>query len=148
MKSSIRAKLENLSERYDEVSALLSDPGVIGNQDKFRGFSKEYAELEPVVKAFQQYVAVLNDIEDAKLLLKDGDADMREMAQEEVQEKGVLLEPLELELEKLLLPKDPNDDKNVFLEVRAGTGGDEAAIFCWRFISYVFALRRNARLAR
>ncbi|MFT5082207.1 MAG: peptide chain release factor 1 [Lentisphaeria bacterium] len=129
MKSSIRAKLENLSERYDEVSALLSDPGVIGNQDKFRGFSKEYAELEPVVKAFQQYVAVLNDIEDAKLLLKDGDADMREMAQEEVQEKGVLLEPLELELEKLLLPKDPNDDKNVFLEVRAGTGGDEAAIF-------------------
>ncbi len=129
MKASIIEKLEGLVERYDEVSALLGDPGVIGDQDKFRDYSKEYSELEPVVKSFQSYRTVLDNIEEAKQLLKDGDQDMREMAQEELKESESLIEPLELDLQKLLLPKDPNDHKNVFLEVRAGTGGDEAAIF-------------------
>ena len=129
MKASILEKLENLSERYDEVAALLSDPDVIGNQDKFREYSKEYAELEPVVKSYTSYMSVLDDIEEAKMLLQDGDADMKEMAQEELKESEARIDPLELELQKLLLPKDPNDHKNVFLEVRAGTGGDEAAIF-------------------
>lgn len=129
MKASILEKLDNLQDRYGEVSALLSDAGIISDQNKFRELSKEYAELEPVVKCFKEYCQVLEDIEEAKGLLKDGDADMREMAQEELKESEERLEPLEEELQKLLLPKDPNDEKNVFLEIRAGTGGDEAAIF-------------------
>lgn len=129
MKESIVEKLSQLVERYEEVGALLSDPSVISDQNKFRDFSKEYAELEPVVKSFERYSGVMNDIEEAKSLLKDGDADMREMAQEEIKANEALVEPMELELQKLLLPKDPNDSKNVFLEIRAGTGGDEAAIF-------------------
>ncbi|WNO09565.1 peptide chain release factor 1 [Teredinibacter sp. KSP-S5-2] len=129
MKASIIEKLESLSERYQEVAALLGDPGIISDQNKFRDLSKEYAELEPVVKCFEQYTKVREEIEEAKELLKDGDADMREMAKESLSENEELVEPLTVELQKLLLPKDPNDNNNVFLEVRAGTGGDEAAIF-------------------
>ncbi|MDX2349191.1 MAG: peptide chain release factor 1 [Porticoccus sp.] len=129
MKASILEKLQILSDRQEEVGALLSDPDVIGDQNRFRDLSKEYAELEPVVKTYVDYTQVQEAISDAKLLLKDADPDMREMAQEEMKEGGVQLEVLETELQKLLLPKDPNDEKNVFLEIRAGTGGDEAAIF-------------------
>ena len=129
MKESILQKLETLGERYTEVGHLLSDGEVIADQNRFRDLSKEYAELEPVVKCYEQYCGVLGDIDEAKNLLKDGDSDMREMAQEELAESEEKLAPLELELQKLLLPKDPNDEKNVFLEIRAGTGGDEAAIF-------------------
>ncbi len=129
MKASILEKLEKLRDRYDEVAALLSDAETIANQNKFRDLSKEYAELEPVVKCFADYRQVMDNIEEAKSLLKDGDEDMREMAQEELQEGEAQRDPLEVELQRLLLPKDPNDDKNVFLEIRAGTGGDEAAIF-------------------
>lgn len=129
MKQSILDKLTLLSERYQEVAHLLGDAEVISNQNKFRELSKEYAELEPVVKAFESYEAIIANIEEAKLLASDPDPDMREMAQEELKSAEAQVEPLELELQKLLLPKDPNDGKNVFLEIRAGTGGDEAAIF-------------------
>lgn len=129
MKASIKAKLESISERYEELAALLSDPGVIGDQNKFRDYSKEYAELEPVVECFRLYQQVLDDIEEAQSLMKDGDADMREMAEEELSAATDRKDALEPELQKLLLPKDPNDGNNVFLEIRAGTGGDEAAIF-------------------
>ena len=129
MKSSILAKLDHLAERYEEVGALLSDPEIISDQNKYRELSKEYAELEPVVKCYQSYQEVVNNIEEAKLLLKDSDPDMREMAQEEFKAGEAQQEVLESDLQKLLLPKDPNDEKNVFLEIRAGTGGDEAAIF-------------------
>ncbi len=129
MKQSILDKLDHLQDRYEEVGALLSDGEVIADQNRFRELSKEYAEIEPVVKCYGSYTTILDDIEEAKMLLKDGDADMREMAQEELKDAESQLEPMELELQKLLLPKDPNDDKNVFLEIRAGTGGDEAAIF-------------------
>ncbi|MCE2027172.1 peptide chain release factor 1 [Sessilibacter corallicola] len=129
MKDSILEKLERLQDRYDEVAALLGDADIISDQDKFRELSKEYAELEPVVKTFSSYKTVLDDITTAKEMMNDGDSDMREMAQEELKEAEEQKEPLELELQKLLLPKDPNDEKNVFLEIRAGTGGDEAAIF-------------------
>ena len=129
MKASILAKLERLSERYEEVGALLSDAEIISNQNKFRDLSKEYAELEPVVKSFLQYQQVLENLEEAKLLLKDSDPDMRAMAQDEMADGEEQRDELELELQKLLLPKDPRDNKNVFLEIRAGTGGDEAAIF-------------------
>lgn len=129
MKESILAKLDLLADRYEEVGALLSDAEVITDQDKFRGLSKEYAELEPVVQTYQLFQQTANDIDDAKMLLKDSDPDMRAMAGEEVSSGELALVNLETDLQRLLLPKDPNDDKNVFLEIRAGTGGDEAAIF-------------------
>ena len=129
MKASILAKLDTLNERYEEVGALLSDSDTIANQDKFRSLSKEYAELEPVVKAYENYRSVVDNLEESRLLMKDSDADIRAMAEEEVESAEAELEGLQLALQKLLLPKDPNDEKNVFLEIRAGTGGDEAAIF-------------------
>ena len=129
MKASILSKLDHLAERYEEVGALLSDPDIISDQNKFRELSKEYAELEPLVKCYQDYQKVLESISDAKQLMKDPDPDMRAMAQEELKDGEAQQSELEVDLQTLLLPKDPNDDKNVFLEIRAGTGGDEAAIF-------------------
>ena len=129
MKASILSKLDHLSERYEEVGALLSDGDIISDQNRFRELSKEYSELEPVVKSYRNYLGVLGNIGEAKLLLKDDDAEMREMGQEELRSGESQRDELELELQKLLLPKDPKDSKNVFLEIRAGTGGDEAAIF-------------------
>lgn len=129
MKSSIQSRLELLVERFEEVSALLSDPSTIALQDKFRELSQEFAEIEPVVQCFQAWQKSLDDISEAKELAKDGDADMREMAAEELGLAEQKTEELDEELQRLMLPKDPNDGKNVFLEIRAGTGGDEAAIF-------------------
>jgi peptide chain release factor 1 len=129
MKASILEKLQNITDRHEEVGALLSDPDVIGDQNRFRDLSKEYAELEPVVKTYADYSQVQENISEAKSLLKDADADMRDMAQEELKAGEEELAGIEVDLQKLLLPKDPNDEKNVFLEIRAGTGGDEAAIF-------------------
>lgn len=129
MKTSILQKLEALQERYAEVGALLSDAGVISNQNQFRELSREYAELEPVVQCFSRYQKLMASIEEARALLSENDADMRAMAQEELESGQLQVEPLELELQTLLLPRDERDDRNVFLEVRAGTGGDEAAIF-------------------
>lgn len=129
MKASILEKLDRLKERYEEVSAMLSEADTINNQNKFRDLSKEYAELEPVVQGYQNYLNLLANIEEAKHLLVDGDADMKEMAEEELKDCEARLGPMQLELQKLLLPKDPNDEKNCYLEIRAGTGGDEAAIF-------------------
>jgi len=129
MKASILEKLQNITERHEEVGALLSDPDVIGDQNRFRDLSKEYAELEPVVKTYADYSQVQENISEAKSLLKDADAEMRDMAQEELKAGEEELSDIEMDLQKLLLPKDPNDEKNVFLEIRAGTGGDEAAIF-------------------
>ncbi len=129
MKDSLLQKLDTLHERFAEVGALLSDPEVMGDQNRQRELGREYAELEPVVKAYERYQAIISNIDEAKSLMEDGDADMREMAEEEIKNGELELEPLNVELQKLLLPKDPNDEKNVFLEIRAGTGGDEAAIF-------------------
>lgn len=129
MKASIVNKLESLSERYEELSALLSDPDIISNQDKFRAFSKEYSELEPVAQCFNKYRMVLEDIEEARLLCDEDDPDMRAMGQDELKSAQAKRETLEDELQVLMLPKDPDDDNNAFLEIRAGTGGDEAAIF-------------------
>ncbi|MCW8125603.1 peptide chain release factor 1 [Microbulbifer halophilus] len=129
MKDSLLNKLENLVERHEEVSALLGDPDVIGDQGQFRDLSREFSELEEVVKCYGRYRQLQEDMTAAREMLDESDADMREMAQEELREAEEQLEPLERELQALLLPKDPNDRKNVFLEIRAGTGGDEAAIF-------------------
>lgn len=129
MKASLINKLDLLQDRFEELTALLGDAEVISNQPQFRAYSKEYAEIEPVYQAFRAFRKVLSDLEGAQALLKDSDPDMREMAEEEVAEAKEQLIELEDTLQRMLLPKDPNDGRNVFLEVRAGTGGDEAAIF-------------------
>ncbi len=129
MKDSLLAKLDSISERYEELGALLSDPEVIAEQKKFRAFSQEYAEIEPVVKCFSEYSATKEQMSEAESLLKDEDPEMRAMATEDFLESKKDVEILEVELQRLLLPRDANDKNNVFLEVRAGTGGDEAAIF-------------------
>lgn len=127
MKTSIRAKLENLSERLQEINALLSDPDTIADQNKFRALSQEYAELNPVIGCFEKYEQALEDIETSQEIMSD--PDMKELAEEELKAAKETRDQMEVELQKLLLPKDPNDDKNIYLEIRAGTGGDEAAIF-------------------
>ncbi|HUE93186.1 peptide chain release factor 1 [Pseudomonas sp.] len=129
MKASLINKLDLLQDRFEELTALLGDAEVISNQPQFRAYSKEYAEIEPVYQAFSAFRKVQADLEGAQALLKDSDPDMREMAEEEVAEAKEQLIVLEASLQRMLLPKDPNDGRNVFLEVRAGTGGDEAAIF-------------------
>lgn len=129
MKASILTKLEMLVERYEEVQHLLGDPGVIGDQDKFRALSKEYSQLEEVTKCFTAYKQAQEDLVAAEEMAKEDDAEMREMAQEEIKAAKEAIEDLAAELQILLLPKDPNDDRNCFLEIRAGAGGDEAGIF-------------------
>ena len=129
MKASLVNRLARLQERYEELTALLGDAQVITDQNKYRTYSKEYAEVEPVVMTFQTWRKTSSDLEEAQGMLKDPDLDVREMAVEEVAECRSALENIEPDLQRLMLPKDPNDSRNVFLEVRAGTGGDEAAIF-------------------
>ena len=129
MKPTVYAKLEGLDERHQEVEALISDPETIANQDLFRALNQEYSALGPVVEAFNSYKQAQGNFESAQEMLKDEDPDMREMAQEEFKEARGALAQIEDDLQILLLPKDPNDDRNAFLEIRAGAGGDEAAIF-------------------
>jgi peptide chain release factor 1 len=129
MKASLLNKLDILHDRYEELTALLGDAEVISDQNRFRAYSKEYAEVEPVIAAYRKFRKVQSDLEGAQALLKDSDPDMREMAEEEVAEAKERLVDLEERLQRMLLPKDPNDSRNVYLEIRAGTGGDEAAIF-------------------
>lgn len=129
MKESIQHKLEHLVERLDEVGHLLSDPEVINQQDKYRALTKEHAQLTPVVETFNRFLHNEADLNEAKDMIKSGDPDLKEMGQEELPGLEKTQETLETELQKMLLPKDPNDDANIFLEIRAGTGGDEAAIF-------------------
>lgn len=127
MKPSIVAKLEALQERHEEVQAHLGDASVIADQDRFRALSREYAQLEDVTNCFRQWQKVQEDLVAAEMMLVD--PEMREMAQEEIDEAKQQIETLEQQLQVLLLPKDPDDERNCYLEVRAGTGGDEAAIF-------------------
>ncbi|KNX80103.1 MULTISPECIES: peptide chain release factor 1 [Pseudomonas] len=129
MKASLLNKLDTLQDRFEELTALLGDAEVISDQTRFRAYSREYAEVEPVIACYQGWRKVQDDLEGAQALLKDADPDLREMAVEEVREAKEQLVGLESQLQRMLLPKDPNDGRNVFLEIRAGTGGDEAAIF-------------------
>ena len=129
MKDSILKKLQTLAERHEEVGHLLGEPEVISDQNKFRELSKEYSQLEEVVSCFSKYNQLIDELSNAEEMMKDSDAEMREMAEDDYHECKKHVEPIKVELQKLLLPKDPNDDKNIFLEIRAGTGGDEAALF-------------------
>ena len=127
MKPSIVAKLEALQERHEEVQALLGDAGVIADQDRFRALSREYAQLTDVSRCFLDWRQAQDDLDTAEMLLDD--PEMREMAQEEIKATRERLSELAQQLQILLLPKDPDDERNCFLEVRAGTGGDEAGLF-------------------
>lgn len=129
MKASIQTKLEALADRLEEINALLADPDTIKDQNRFRNLSQEYAQINPVVHCFSQYQNTLKQLDEAKAMLEDNDADMREMAAEEIKQANETIARLEHELQILMLPADPNDNKNIFLEIRAGTGGDEAALF-------------------
>jgi peptide chain release factor 1 len=129
MKDSIRRKLDRLDERHQEVSALLAEPGVIADTNQFRELSMEYARLDPVVARFREYLAKLDDRAHAREMADGADAELRELGQEELASLSASIEREEEELAKLLLPKDERDESNIYLEVRAGTGGDEAAIF-------------------
>ncbi|MCQ2524359.1 MAG: PCRF domain-containing protein, partial [Lachnospiraceae bacterium] len=123
-------KLENLLIRFEEIMGELSAPGVTDNQTRFRALMKEQSDLTPIVEAYKSYKKSKQDIEDSlEMLEAESDEDMREMLKEELNEAKDNVERLEKELKVLLLPKDPNDDKNVIVEIRAGAGGDEAALF-------------------
>ena len=126
---SMMSKLESLRDRFEEVAALLSDAEVMTDRERFTALSKEYAEIEPVVGCYRRAMELEANIADNEQLLKEEDPEMRELAQQDIADCRAQLEDLTSELQTLLLPKDPNDQSNVFLEIRAGTGGDEAAIF-------------------
>jgi peptide chain release factor 1 len=131
VKDSIRARLQQVAARFEEVGLLLSQPEVMAEQGRFRDLSREYATLEPVVKSWQAWQEAMETRDNAREIQAESgdDAELAELAREEVQEADRRVQVLEEELQVLLLPRDPDDDKNIFLEIRAGTGGDEAALF-------------------
>lgn len=122
-------KLAGVEERFDKLEGLLSDPEVIKDQQAYKHYSMEHAELSKIVSVFRKYKQVAEDIEESKDLLKEGDEEIKELAREDIQSSTERLKELEGDLRWLLIPKDPNDEKNVVLEIRAGTGGEEAGLF-------------------
>ena len=129
MKESLHLKLEKLLERQEELEGLLSNSEIISNQNKFRILSKEYAEIRPIMICFNQYLKITKNIENSHDMLKENDNEIRELAEEELKKSEGESRKLENDLQVLLLPKDPSDNNNIFLEIRAGTGGEEAALF-------------------
>jgi peptide chain release factor 1 len=129
LKPSLQEKLSSLVDRFEEVGALLSDPDTIADQVRFRDLSREYARLEPVVRDFREWRRVEGDLAAAREMQSDPDPEIRIMGEEEASTLAAREESLELELKKHLVPRDPRDDNNIYLEIRAGTGGDEAALF-------------------
>ncbi|WP_338809657.1 peptide chain release factor 1 [Neisseria leonii] len=127
MKPSVLDKLQQLSERLEEVTHLLGSPEATADMDHFRKLTREHAEITPVVETYLNYRRAQSDMAEAEAML--GDPEMKLFAEEEIQTAKAQIETLESELQKLLLPKDADDDKNIFVEIRAGTGGDEAALF-------------------
>jgi len=123
-------RLEGLVARYEDISQMINDPEIISQQDRWRKLMKEHSDLSIIVEKYKQYVATKNNIEEMLMMLdEESDEEMKEMAKEELSESKALLTVLEDEIKILLIPKDPNDEKNVFVEIRAGAGGDEAALF-------------------
>jgi len=129
MKESIQLKLESTRDRFEEIAGLLADPDVISDQAQFRSLSMEYSRLEPIVRLFDQYCGLRKDRTEAEEMAAGSDRELAEMGRDEMESLTEKLESLEVSLQKSLIPPDPHDNSNVFLEVRAGTGGDEAAIF-------------------
>lgn len=130
LSESIKNKFYQARDRYEELTGLLSEPEVINDQALFRDYSKEHAQLNPMVSCFNQYLEYESQLQDAKTMQEqETDPSLQQMAHDEVKQLQQTLDRLEGELKQLMLPKDPNDDKNVYLEIRAGTGGDEASLF-------------------
>jgi peptide chain release factor 1 len=129
VKASILERLAQVSGRYEEIGLLLSEPDVFSDQNRFRELSMEYAQLEPLVETWRQWRDTQSSLEDTRTMLAEAEPELRAMAEEEIAREEWRLAGLEREIQLLLLPTDPHDDSNIFLEVRAGTGGDEAAIF-------------------
>jgi len=129
MKDSIRNRLEKMTDRFEEVGRLLAAPEIAGNSSQFRELSMEYSRLEPVARRFGLFRDLERDFATAREMLDDTDSSMRTLGEEETLRVQAALDAEEIQLRQLLVPKDPRDDKGIFLEVRAGTGGDEAAIF-------------------
>ncbi|MDL2316436.1 peptide chain release factor 1 [Desulfovibrio sp. OttesenSCG-928-A18] len=123
------SKLENLEQRFEDLEQQLSSPEVLADQERYRKLTKAHADLKEVVDIFRRYKELKNNLAESRELTQDADAEIRSMAQEEIRTIEPQLEEMERELTLLLLPKDPMDDKNIILEIRAGTGGDEAALF-------------------
>ena len=138
-------RLDDLLIRYEELMEELNSPDVAGDQTRFRKLMKEQADLAPIVEAYREYKKAKQDVEDSLALLEEeSDEELREMAKEELSAAKKSIEELEQELKVLLLPKDPNDDKNVIVEIRAGAGGDEAALFASElYRMYVRFAERN-----
>lgn len=122
-------KLKIIENKYDELTRLLTDPQVLANPSEIQKFSKEQADLQPLIEKIQEYKKILADIEDTEEILKGGDGDLRELAHEEINSLKEKKLKIEEDLKTMLLPRDPRDEKNVILEIRAGTGGEEAALF-------------------
>jgi len=129
MKDAIRQRLEKMDDRFEEVGRLLADPQLSGGSQQFRDLSVEYSRLQPLAERFRGFRALERDLQAAEEMRGDADASMRALGEEEVGRVRERLAAEEAQLRKLLVPKDPREDRNIFLEVRAGTGGDEAAIF-------------------
>ncbi len=127
MKPSMLTKLDHLAERLVEISQLLMQEGSTANMENYRKLNREHAELTPVVELYHRYQRAQTDIASAQEMLSD--PDMKEFAQEEIASAKTVIEQLDVDLQKMLLPKDPNDERNIMLEIRAGTGGDESALF-------------------
>ncbi len=123
-------RLEQVAARYDEVTRLLSEPSVINNQDRYRELSKEHSELTPIVQSYERFKKMRADVSGLKEITESSDdIEMRDLAQSEMKEAEAKLFAMEEELKALLIPKDPNDDKDCIMEIRGGTGGEEAALF-------------------
>ncbi|AAU28398.1 TPA: peptide chain release factor 1 [Legionella pneumophila] len=129
MKKSLELKLQQMLERYEEVGRLLSEASIIADQNQFKSLSKEYAQLEPVSQCYESYLEAKNNLDSLNELLESDDKDLATMAEEEIDTVKKQIEELDEQLQWHLIPKDPDDERNIYLEVRAGTGGDEAAIF-------------------
>ena len=125
----MKEKLNALGRRLDELTAQMSDPSVYDDMKAYKKLTKEVAQLEPIVKTWRRLTALEGELEDAKAMFEEGDSELKELAREELQSLNAEREELEEQLQLLLLPTDPNDDKDVILEIRAGAGGDEAALF-------------------
>ncbi len=140
-------KLLKVKQRYDEITALLSDPAVLSNQDRFRELSREHSQLTPVVQAFDRYQKARAELEGLKEIADtSGDPEMRQLAYAEMDDAKQRVATLEEELKVLLIPRDPDDSRNVIVEIRAGTGGDEAALFAVDLVPHVLPLCGEARM--
>jgi peptide chain release factor 1 len=129
MNPALRTKLDGLRDRLEELTGLLSEPGAANDQARFRGLAREHAELRPLVEGYHRYRHALARIEEAEEVLGESDAELRTLAQQEFEEAEEERNRIERELRRLLIPPDPSDARNIFLEIRAGTGGNEAALF-------------------